>query len=303
MPVTGESTQEYTATDRLYDVENDEQECSPAANASEKTIPNSGALRLLVIPFLIYLVWVLDTFLLEGSMGVISRYQPLPLFLYTIVANILIGIIVPVVCLRPAFLSGAINMFQIGFRSLRRILAAVLFTVLFCYLLLVTFTHYGSGRLSLCWTFALMLPLAIAGVMVCWVLLGTHIQAYVRTHGAFVSILAGVAATGILFGVSSAALSAHPVGIPGYMPLFCAGFISAIFFFSVRDVYASAVFLAFLLTVIIGGQADSGYTMQFSPVVIACAVLSLLTLASCHLYLSRKFITIKIPVRSPNKRH
>ena len=42
------------------------------------------------------------------------------LILYTLVACILMGLVLPIVLIRRAFISGAITMFQFGFRSLIR---------------------------------------------------------------------------------------------------------------------------------------------------------------------------------------
>jgi len=259
--------------------------------------PPVSALRLLIIPALIYVVWVLDTYLLEGSLQVFSRYQPTPLILYTVVANLFLGIGAPIICLRSAFLSGAVNMFQIGFRNVRRTIPAVAITALAGYLLIVTFTPYGSQRISLAATVALMLPVAVAEVMVCWVFVGTHLQAYLRSSGAAVSIATGVLVTGTIFALSFAAHSPAPGDFSALLPFFLAGIGSALFFFAVRDVYASAIFVALVLAVVMQGRLDPAYTGQILPVVAGCAVLSILTLAACQRYLSKRFITVQLPAK------
>ncbi len=250
---------------------------------------------LLLIPFMIYTIWVLDTFLLEGSAGVLTRYHPWFFILYTIIANIFMGIIVPVVSLKSAFLSGAVNMFQIGFNTLRRTLLAVLCTALSGSLILVTLTPYGTRTMALVGMTALVFPSAIASVMVCWVIVGTHLQAYVRSYGTIVSITAGVLVTGILFGLSFAAHS-PPINQPQMLMIAtAAGIASALFFFSIRDVWATAVFVAFTLVLVLQGQVDPVYTDPVSPVAASAAALSVLALAGCRLYLSRRFITIRLP--------
>ncbi len=259
--------------------------------------PPVSPFRLLIIPALIYVVWVLDTYLLEGSIFVFSRYQPYPLILYTVVANLFLGVVAPVICLKSAFLSGAVNMFQIGFRTVRRTIPAVTITALAGYLLIVTFTPYGSQRISLAATVALMLPVAVAEVMICWVYVGTHLQAYVRRSGAAVSIGAGVLVTGTLFALSFAAHSPAPDKPLALLPFLLAGIASALFFFAVRDVYASAIFVALVLALVMQGRLDPLYISQISPVVVGCAVLSVLTLAACQWYLSKQFITLEIPVK------
>jgi len=64
----------------------------------------SATLRLLVIPFALYSVWLLEIFLLAGSMHTFERFDPPGIFLYTIITCIITGI--PVIethvpCMRP----------------------------------------------------------------------------------------------------------------------------------------------------------------------------------------------------------
>lgn len=270
----------------------------------DKSVPQSvwapvfipSTRRLLIVPLLIYIAWVLDTYLMEGSNAVFSRYQPFALILSTVVANVLIGVIVPVACLESAFLSGAVNMFQIGFRRQRRTLFAVLITGLSGYLILVLFSPYASDRLALLGMFSLMLPGAIATVMVCWVLVGTHIQAYVRRFGAYVSVITGVFVTGILFSITSVAHSVSPGQIASFHPFVLAGLVSAVFFFAVRDVYATVIFVGWIQCLLMEGHVDASYIDPPSLVVVGCAAVSVCALAACQQYLSKHFITVQIPV-------
>lgn len=268
----------------------------PLLMTNLRPAPRSSPFRLIIIPHLIYGAWVLDTFLMEGSISVFARHQVVPLILYTLAANILMGVIVPIACLQSALMSGAVNMFQIGFRPLRRTLPAVAITALFGYLIAVTFSSPGIPKITLLCSLALMLPVAISSIMVCLVLIGTHLQAYVRDQGAVVSIVAGVLVTGILFALSLAGHGLETGGLPGFLPLFVLGIASAVFFFSVRDVWASAVFMTFVLVFVMQGRPDPAYTVSWSPLVIACAIASILALAAGQQYLSRNFITVQIPV-------
>jgi len=264
----------------------------------QQTVVRFPASRLLVIPFLIYTVWVLETFLLEGSLGLFAHYQPLPLILYMVFANIIVGIAVPVVCLRSAFISGAVNMFQIGFRSPRRAILVTVFTGLIGYLCLITFTPYGVHRLALFNMLMLVLPVAIAGVMVCWVLIGTHVQAYVRRGGAVSSIIAGVIVTGIIFGLSSVVHSQLLNQPDDLLSMTIVGLASAVFFFSIRDVYASSLFVAFGIMVVVFQRIDPAYGDTVIPLVYGTAALSLLCLLGSHYYLYRNFFTIRLPVKN-----
>ena len=277
-------------------------DCRAPYRTGTGSLLRPSVFRYLVIPFLIYLAWVADTFLLEGNPALFVRYDPIALVVYTGVTTVLIGIIVPIVCLRPAFMSGAVNMFQVGFRSPRRTAIAVAVTALSGYLVLIMFTPFGADRAALFNTFALMLPTGIAGTMVCWVVFGTHLQAYVRRYGAVVSVTAGTAATGILYGLSYAATSFRPADAAGYLPFVLVGFSSAVFFFAVRDVWASSVFVTMLVSLAVRDRVNPLYTSQIHPVVMACAALSFLALAAGVLYLSKRFVTIRVPAGFGNER-
>jgi len=270
----------------------------PDQSVKQQPVTRFSASRLVVIPLLVYGIWVLETFLLERSPGLFAHYQPLPLVMYMVFANIIVGIAVPVILMRSAFISGAVNMFQIGFRSPRRAILATVFTALIGYFSLITFTPYGVHRLALFNTLALMIPVAVASVMVCWVLIGTHVQAYVRSCGTVSSIIAGVLVTGIAFGISSLARS-PPLNQPDDLLIMTVlGLASALFFFSIRDVYASSLFVAFGIMAAVFQRIDPLYGDTVLPLVYETAALSVLSLLISHYYLYRNFITLRLPFKN-----
>ena len=93
-------------------------------------IRQSAGVTLILIPLVIVIIWLLENYLLAGNTRLFWQASLPGLVIYTVFAVVIIGIIVPVVRIRAAFLSGAVNMFQIGFRSLRRTVAAVGLTAL-----------------------------------------------------------------------------------------------------------------------------------------------------------------------------
>ena len=253
-------------------------------------------IRLLIIPFFLFIVWSLETYLLEGSADLFVHFQPLLFLLYTVFANIVVGIFIPVMCLGSAFRSGPVNMFQAGFRSLRRTVPACALTALFASLYLVMFTPPGADGFVLVNAIAFVIPVAVAGVMICWVLIGTHLQAYMRNGSAAVSISFGVVVTAVLFGISFAAHS-PPLNRPDVIVLLCViGAGAALFFFAVRDVYASVICVACATVPIVLEGIDPVVTGAFMPSVYGAAALSLASLVGSHLYLSRNFRTIRVPV-------
>lgn len=219
-------------------------------------------------------------------------------FMYVLVAGILIGTCAPVILLKSGFLSGAVNMYQVGFRSLRRTLVTAGIFACAGYLVLVAAAPHESSPSTLIGTVLFLLPVAISSVMICWVLVGTHLQAYVRSYGAPVAILAGVAITGILFSISFAAHS-PPFSDPRYLPVtFGIGAAIAVVFFAVRDIWSAIIFTSFSLAWFVQGRIDPAYVTPVSPLVILSAVLAILALLVSERYLMKRFITIRLPVRT-----
>ena len=255
----------------------------------------SATLRLLVIPFAIYTAWLLETFLLEGSMHLFERFDPPGIFLYTIIVCIITGIVAPLLYIRKTFISGAVNMFHIGFRSLRYTFLTCFLTCSICYGAVLLFNPFGNERFAFLNAFILLLPSAIASVMMCWVLMGTHVQAFVRSGGAIVSISIGIMVTTVLFGVTT---FAYFPAFPQQDMIFSSviiGIIAAIFFFAVREVYATILVVAICSVFTLADRINPFYVQNTVPYVWMSAVLAVSVLMGIHLYLSRNYMTLKIP--------
>jgi hypothetical protein len=255
----------------------------------------SGLPRLIIIPFAVFFVWVIETFLSEGNIQLFSHSNTLALGIYTVFSCIIVGILVPVICIRRSFVSGDVNMFQIGFRAVRRTVAACAVTGFMVYAGMVFFSPFGSDRMAVINAFLLLLPTAIASIMVCWVLVGTHIQAFFRGGGMAVSILYGVVVTAIFFDCTSFA-HAGLSGAGGKLPVFfLIGIIVALFFFAVRDIYASAILLAFCMAFAGAGSLDPLYFLTGALSVYGTALVTVIVLVLVHGYFFRHYTTIRIP--------
>lgn len=274
-------TENFTGDDRLT--------IQPAPAVS------SATLRLLVIPVTVYSVWVLLLFLLAGSEMVFGRFDPSGLFLYTSAACIMTGQVAPLLCVRSAFLSGAVNMFQIGFRSFRRTVLTIALTSCSIYVIIVLFNPFGADRLAFVHAFLLLLPTAIASVMMCWALLGTHVQAYVRSAGAVISLTTGVLVTALLYGLASIAFGSPVLDRDLFITSVSFGFVGAFFFFAVRDVYATSLAAGTGSVFLMADRINPLYLQNAGQLVWISAGLAVCTLIGIHWYLSRNFVTIRIP--------
>jgi len=256
--------------------------------------PYSPAIRLLLIPLLVYLAWLLEVFLLAGNNRLLEHPEPAGIALYTVIGCILTGMIIPILCIRKSFMSGAVNMFQIGFRTVHRALLACSVTCAIGFGLIALFNPFGTDRLAFASAFVLLLPTATATVMVCWVLAGTHVQAFVRNGGAILSITTGVVITSILF--ASATLAASPSARQegAFWPV-CIGMGVALFFFAVRDIYATIIVVAGSGVFTGAGTFDPVSLHVLSFGIYASSLLVVAVLLALHFFLSRNYATIPVP--------
>lgn len=261
-----------------------------------KIASRNAVIRLLVIPVLVYIIWILEIYLFGGGSVHVFTYPAGPsLALYTLVACILVGLIVPVFLMRRAFISGAVNMFQFGFRSLRRTIPAVVLTGLALYGCVLLLTPPGPVREGFTQSFLLMLPTGIAAVMLCWVLVGTHVQALVRHGGAAISIPVGIVVTGILFGLAMFVLVPVPRS-PDLISLYLgAGMLMALFFFAVRDIYATSIAVTGCVVFLFSDSIPVTGLSQVLPWISGLAMATSGILVGIHWYLSLHFVTIEIP--------
>jgi hypothetical protein len=265
-------------------------------NGQPSAALQAATIRLLVIPFAVYSAWVLEIFLLAATASVFPRFNPTGIFLYTIIACIITGLVAPLVCLRTAFLSGAVNMFQIGFRSLRRTLLTSFLTCVGIYVAIMVLNPFGSDRLAFSNAFILLLPTAIASVMMCWVLMGTHVQAFVRSGGALISLSVGISATTVLYCVATLVSVPSTLDQDFFFSTISLGIITAFFFFAVRDIYATSLFVGAGSVFSMADRIDPLYLQNVGQVVWISSVLAVCTLILIHWYLSRNYMTVKIPV-------
>jgi hypothetical protein len=263
--------------------------------ASDNPQSMSGMFRLLVIPVFLYSAWMIVTALFEGNLRVFLYPDSWGIVLYTVVACIITGMILPVYCIRESFVTGAVNMFQIGFISLRRTFFASALTIFFGYIAMMLFSPFGTDQSAFGYAFLLLLPTAIASVMVCWVLLGTHVQAFVRSGGTVLSIAAGSLVTAWLFCFTSF-VHGPPVNLqPALAGFLVLGLAAALFFFAVRDVYAASIFVAFGLTFVMADRIGLTGMQAAMPAVNGSALLAVITLLGIHRYFVRNFRTVTLP--------
>ena len=263
--------------------------------APEDAVPVSRntVIRLLIIPVLIYIIWMIECFLFGSTEHFIIAPAGPAIFLYTLVPCILTGLVIPVFLIQRAFVSGSVTMFQFGFRSLRRTILVVIIT--FLVLCICIFLFDPAMRAGFMQNFLFLLPTGIATAMICWVLVGTHVQALVRSGGAALSIPVGIMVTSILF-IPVALVLAPMERSPDLITLyFGVGILMALFFFAVRDIYAAGIAVTGCLVFLFSGSINPAEIASVLPWVYGAAIMTTGVLAGIHWYLSRRFVTIPVP--------
>jgi len=266
-------------------------------SAHQKTGSLSAAIRLLLIPLLVYCAWFVESFLLAGYNHLFAHPDATGLIVYTVISCIITGMILPVICIRRAFIAGAVTTFQIGFRSARRTIIACSVTGILGYTALLVANPYGADKSAFLAAFLLMLPTAIAAVMICWVLAGTHVQAFVREGGALLSVAVGSVVTSLLFGIATLARGTGGTGPDALFWPVCTGLAAALFFFAVRDVYATVIIVAESTVFLSAGSIDPVWLHTLPPVLPAAALSAGAVLVAIHWYFSRNYATILVPMR------
>jgi hypothetical protein len=241
----------------------------------------------------LYAVWTLATWLLEGRIETLLRPDAAgDRVIYAIVANLLIGVIAALIVLRQLIREGILAKPDAGFgRAIPSPIALAIAAGL-------GFALYGlQGAPSwhpvvLANAFAQVLVVSAAEIIVCWVVVGASVEAWLRPRGRAVSLIAAALVASVLFGVYHFAHSA-PFNMPGMVVLLTVvGLVTSAFFFIARDAYATILFHNFLgLFGVTRALAESGQLHAFErlqPPLLSMAVLTIVVLAISDWILLRR---------------
>lgn len=126
---------------------------------------HSAVSRLVLVPLTVSAAWILAVFFLGGSQSPFDPALQVELSAYTLFACVIAGIIIPLVLVKASLLAGDVNMFQIGFRSVRRTLLAsgIMLGAVFL-LIAATSGSPGDAKASF-FAFIVVLPSAISDVV------------------------------------------------------------------------------------------------------------------------------------------
>jgi hypothetical protein len=237
--------------------------------------------RALTLATVVYLIWVLATYLLEGRILTLQRPEATGArLLYALVANILIGIGGSVLVIRFLSRVGAISRRRAGFRGLRHAVVAVVVGVALGLLIYVVQGAPSLNPVVILNAYAQVLVTSIAEVLVCWAVVGTVVESLLQGRGRWVSVILAALIASILFGIYHVAHS-PPFNTVGFVLLLTVvGLFTSVFFFVSRDVYGTVAFHNFLgIFGVIQALEASGNLASFERPVIPLLVMAVVAIA------------------------
>lgn len=264
-------------------------------DAVEKTRPQkyiaSSNTKTVLFSLGIYVAWVFATYALEGRINLFHRNDPAGHLLYTVVANMGIGTGLSFIALRMAVHSEQHTLETMGFRTG---LKTILFLTVFSTMGFGIFTLQKSVALNVLVTlnvFLDVLPISIAAVVICWVVIGTSVEYLSKKGGKSVSLIVAMVTATILFGIYNVAHSA-PFNQPKMVLfLMLPGIGTSLVYFLIRELYTAIVFHNFLI--LAGVMQRINLSDMSRPIypIYGTALVSIALLVGLDIVLMRRRIT------------
>ncbi|HEX9183434.1 MAG TPA: hypothetical protein VF876_09265 [Burkholderiales bacterium] len=192
---------------------------------------------------LVYAAWTAATYLLEGLPGTLVRPEAVGLrIFYALVANLAIGIVLPLWLVGQMVRGGLASPEDFGFSGWRRTLAGVLGGVAVGYGLFHLAQTEPVHPLAVVNAFAQVWVVSVAEIVVCWGLVASTVRIALRGWHRAGAIVVASAVASVLFGIYHFAHSApfNQVGMVVFLSGI--GLATSLWWFASRDVYGTTVF-------------------------------------------------------------
>ena len=193
--------------------------------------------------FFIYVAWIVATYLLEGMPGTLVRPEAVGLRLaYAVVANLGIGILLPLWILRGFVRRGWGTAEDFGFSARGRTAVSVAGGAAAGYALFALAQAEPVHPLVVLNSFAQVWVVSVAEIAVCWGLVGATLYVALRRWSRAGAYGIATIAASVLFGVYHFAHSAPFNEVRMVIFLTGIGLVTSLWWFASRDVYGTAVF-------------------------------------------------------------
>lgn len=197
----------------------------------------------LISALLLYMVWVFTTYLLEGRLHTLLRPEAkVQRFLYTVVANIFVGVVLSGWLLHAVNQAGGIALGQAGIQGIPHIVVAM-FSGLALGFVVYWYNHPPSTSPTVILNgFILIWPTSTAEIMVCWAVVGTVCEALLNERAIPGATIIAALIASVLFSAYHIAHS-PPFNSTRMMILLTGvGLVISCFFYISRDLYGTIVF-------------------------------------------------------------
>jgi hypothetical protein len=238
-------------------------------------------------------VWTLATYLLEARMGTFLRPDATSRFIYTVVANVLIGTIGAALVIRALVRRAELpRVTTYGVARPLRILVLVPVAAVVGALFLVSQPLPTSDPLVLANASAQVLVVSIAEVVVCWALFGAVLRNALGSG--FVSAGIAVVSAALAFGLYHFAHSPPFNALAMVLLLSVVGVATGIFFFLGGDLYSTIVLHnTFAIRGVIQALSESGnldrYASPQLPLIVT-AIAAVVVLVTADVVLIRPLV-------------
>lgn len=210
--------------------------------------------KALLISLSIYVAWVIATYVLEGRIDLLLRFDPVGRILYVTIANIIIGTILAFWALRYMLSLGFISQEQLGFRKSAVRTAAVIIASAVGGLAIFLLQNPASTHPMVVFNvYMQVLPVSIAEVVVCWAVIGTSFESLAKrkvvsnkNNNKAIPILIGAVVASVLFGVYHFAHSPPFNEVNMVLFLMIPAIAPSVVYFLGRDIYGAIIIQNFL---------------------------------------------------------
>jgi hypothetical protein len=241
----------------------------------------------------VFSAWMLATYLLEARVGTFLRSDATSRFVYTVVANVLIGTIGAVLVIRAVVRRAELqHVTTYGIAGPLRTLVLVPLAAVIAGLFLVGQELPTSDLLILANASAQVLVVSIAEVVVCWALFGAILRNALGSG--FVSAGIAVVSAALVFGLYHFAHSPPFNTVAMVLLLSAVGVATGIFFFLGGDLYSTIVLHnAFAIRGVVQALDETGNLDRYaSPQIplIATAAAAVAVLVTADVVLIRPLV-------------
>jgi hypothetical protein len=251
----------------------------------------SGKSTALIASLVLFLIWTLITYILEGRLLTLHRPEAiLNRFVYTLVSNILIGIVGSMILI--AFIlrqTDAPSPSLFGLIGSTRLIIGIVIGMALGFAFFFTLSFPSRHPILIINAYSQVLVVSIAEVIVCWVLVGGSIANMGKSP---IYLILAVLLSSFLFGLYHFGHSPPFNTMKMVIILTIVGLFTGVFYFLTRNIYGTIIFHNFMgIKGVTEALANSGRIESFKELqipIVATAIVALVILVALDtIYLRR----------------